>query len=239
MAGRFLANLENYAPLDAAARRAVETLTGARRSFRANADLVEDGELAGESLLLLLKGQAFRHKTMPDGRRQILSFHAPGDLLDLQRLFMDVDYSVCALSAGEVAVVPRAALQQIMVEHPPVAQALWKISLVEAAIYRAWMIGMGRKTAYARIAHLLCEVFTRLDAVGVCDGWSCPFPATQAHLSDSLGLSVVHTNRVLRALQRDGLVSVHGRQIVVRNWPGLMAAGEFDGAYLQLPPKAA
>ncbi|WP_374468343.1 Crp/Fnr family transcriptional regulator [Phenylobacterium sp.] len=226
-------------PLDDAARRAVQALSGARRSFRSGTDLVEDGEPVGESLLLLVDGQAFRHKTLPDGRRQILSFHAPGDLLDLQRLFIGVDYSVCALSAGEVEVIPRVALQQIMADHPQVAQALWKISLVEAAIYRAWMVGMGRRTAYRRVAHLLCEVFTRLRAVGECDGWACPFPATQTHLSDSLGLSVVHTNRVLRALQRDGLVAVQGRQILVRNWPGLKAAGEFDPCYLQLPDIAA
>jgi CRP-like cAMP-binding protein len=239
MAGRFLANLETYASLDEAARRAVEALPGVRRPFRAGADLVEDGERSGDGLLLLVEGQAFRHKTLPDGRRQILSFHAPGDLVDLQRLFLAVDYSACALSAGEGVVIPRAALLQVMGDHPAVGQALWKISLVEAAIYRAWMVGMGRKTAYARVAHLLCEVFTRLNAVGACEGWNCAFPVTQAHLSDSLGLSVVHTNRVLRALRRDGLVNVYGRQIQVRNWSGLVAAGEFDPAYLQVPAVAA
>jgi len=239
MSGRFLANLENYADLTDSDRRAVTAVLGARRTFRAGADLIEDGEVGGEAVLVLLEGQAFRHKTLPDGRRQILSFHAPGDVLDLQRLFMGVDYSVAALNAGEVAAAPRAALLQVMADHPRVAQALWKLSLVEAAIYRAWLVGVGRRTAYARIAHLLCEVFTRLDAAGEAAGWRCPFPATQTHLSDSLGLSVVHTNRVLRTLEREGLVSVRGREIRVRNWTGLMAAGEFDPGYLQLPVQAA
>jgi CRP-like cAMP-binding protein len=237
MGGRFLTNLDTHGPLTAAARKAVESIVGARRPFAAGQDLIEDWEPTAECLVLL-SGQAFRHKTLPDGRRQILLFHVPGDLLDLQRLFLSIDYGVSSLSAGEAAVVSRVALAQAMAAHPDLAQALWRLSLVEAAVYRAWMVGMGRRTAYARVAHLLCEVFMRLKAAGETDGWRCPFPATQAHISDSLGLSVVHTNRVLRALQRDGLVSVRRRHIEVLNWAGLMTAGEFDGGYLQLPSDA-
>lgn len=239
MVGRFLANLENHVALTDADRAGVAAVLGPPRAFKAGADLVEDGDDGPDVVLVLLSGQAFRHQTLPDGRRQILSFHAPGDVLDLPRLFMGVDYSVGALSAGEAAPAPRAALLQVMADHPRVAQALWKLSLVEAAIYRAWLVGVGRRTAHARIAHLLCEVFTRLEAAGEADGWRCPFPATQIHLSDSLGLSVVHTNRVLRTLEREGLVSVRGREIRVRNWAGLMAAGEFDAGYLQLPARVA
>jgi CRP-like cAMP-binding protein len=163
MSGRFLANLEDYASLSAAERQAVEGLVGQRKSYPAGAELFEEGETSAECRVLL-EGQAFRHKTLRDGRRQIVCFHVPGDLLDLQRVFLGLDYGVTALTACELGLVPKAALAAAMQEHPRVAQALWRLSLVEAAVFREWMVGMGRRTAYARIAHLLCEVVTRMRA---------------------------------------------------------------------------
>ena len=233
MPGRFLANLQNYATLTATERQAVEGLTAQRKSFPTGAELFAEGETSGECRMLL-QGQAFRHKTLADGRRQIMCYHVPGDFLDFQRLFLGLDYSVTALTACELALIPRANLAAVMDAHPRVAQALWRITLVESAVFREWMVGMGRRTAYARIAHLLCEVVTRMGAAGLMHGDRCRFAATQTHLADSLGLSVVHTNRVLQALRRDGLIDLRGRELVVLDWKGLQTAGEFDRAYLHL-----
>lgn len=238
MTARFLASLENYAKLSAAERQALEAVVGQRRSYSAGAEILPEGEPSGDCRLVM-DGQAFRHKTLPDGRRQIMCFHVPGDLVDLQRLFLSLDYAVTALTACEIALVPRSALAAVMHAHPSVAQALWRLSLTEGAVFREWMVGMGRRTACARIAHLLCEVVVRLRATNLMQGNRCHFPATQTHLADSLGLSVVHTNRVLQVLRREGLVALHGRELVILDWPGLMAAGEFDPAYLHLGDRAA
>lgn len=94
------------------------------------------------------------------------------------------------------------------------------------------MGGMGRRTAYAWIAHVLCEMIVRMRAAGMVHQNRCHFPITQQHLSDSLGLSAVHTNRTLQTLRGEGLLTFQGGELVVLDWPGLKAAGEFDVGYL-------
>lgn len=238
MPGRLIANLENYGALAPADRHALEALPARSVVCPAGAEIFEEGETSSDCRVLL-KGQAFRHKTLPDGRRQIMSFHAPGDIIDLQRVFLTVDYAATALTVCEVALVPRTALTAVLEAYPQVARAFWSLSLVEGAIFREWMVGMGRRSAQARIAHLLCEVVVRLAALGAGGNDRYRFPVTQAHLADALGLSVVHTNRVLQALRRERLIDFRGRELVVLDWPGLKAAGEFDAGYLQLPERAA
>lgn len=238
MPQRLIALLQNYENLSGADRQALEAIVGQRKTHPAGVELFDEG-VTSTDCRLLTEGLAFRHKTLPDGRRQITCFHIPGDILDLQRLFVGLDYAATTLMTCEVAMIPRAALEAVMNAHPRIARALWAHNLAEGAVFRAWMVGMGRRSAYARIAHLLCEVVVRLRSVGVMSGDRCHFPVTQTHLADSLGLSVVHTNRVLQTLRADRLVEVRGRELIVLNWAGLTAAGEFDPAYLHLGDRAA
>jgi CRP-like cAMP-binding protein len=96
------------------------------------------------------------------------------------------------------------------------------------------MIGMGRRSAYTRIAHVLCEVFVRLKAVGLANGHECELPITQTELGDALGLSTVHVNRSLQELRGHGLIRLRGKSLVILNWDRLTEAGEFDPLYLHL-----
>lgn len=211
---------------------AVESLLGGVRTVPADTELVIDGEQATDCHVLL-EGQAFRHKMLPDGRRQIVLFQAPGDLLDLPRLFLGVDYNVATLTMCRIAPIPRAKLAELIETRPPIGRAFWRMSLQEAAIQREWMVGMGRRSAYARVAHLLCEVFLRLKRVDLVQNNRCRFPITQNHLADAAGLSGVHTNRVLQQLRASGLIELRSRELIVRDWAGLAGAGEFDPSYLQ------
>jgi len=235
MPGRLIANLALHAPLTLEERAAVEGLLGAVKTVPADTELVVDGEASGDCHVLL-EGQAFRHKTLPDGRRQIVFFHAPGDLLDLQRAFLEVDYSVSSLSMCRVAPIARSRLAELIAGRPNVGRAFWCVNLVEAAIQREWMVGMGRRTAYARVAHLLCEVYLRLQRLDLTYNNRCRFPITQTHLADAVGLSGVHTNRVLQQLRATGLIELRSRELIIRDWAGLTAAGEFDPAYLHMRP---
>jgi CRP-like cAMP-binding protein len=100
------------------------------------------------------------------------------------------------------------------------------------------MVGIGRRSAYTRIAHVLCELLVRLRSVGLANGNDIEMPVTQAELGDALGLSTVHVNRVLQELRADGLITLRGRFLSVQDWPGLKEAGEFDPTYLHLSKKA-
>lgn len=237
MAGR-LTTFDNYGPLGLLAPAELAPLVAAPRLASLGTEIVSE-EGPSKDCHLLVAGQAYRHRTLADGRRQIMSFNVPGDLLDLQGLSLDLDFGVTALSNCRVVAIPKAKLQALIDEHLTFRQAIWRSSLVEAAIFREWMVGMGRRSAQARIAHLLCEVYMRHRAVGLTSGRNCYFPVTQTHLADALGLSSVHTNRVLQALRADGLIAYRGRELVIRDWPGLCAAGEFDPAYLHLPERLA
>ncbi|MBV8912585.1 MAG: winged helix-turn-helix domain-containing protein, partial [Acetobacteraceae bacterium] len=108
-------------------------------------------------------------------------------------------------------------------------------TLVDAAIYREWVLNVGRRTAYQRVAHVLCELATRLQAVGLAKDGACDLPITQGELADATGLSTVHVNRVIQELRRDGLIEMRARNFTARNWEGLKMAAGFDPLYLHLP----
>lgn len=236
MLTRLVDTLARHGPLSPEDHEAILSLPATSRRFGAGDDLVVEGD-APSQCRVLASGQAFRHRTLPDGRRQIMAFHVPGEICDTEGLLLTMDHTVTALSACEVAFIPHAAMDALLDTHPRVMRALWRTSLVESAVTREWMMGMGRRTAKARIAHLFCEVFLRMRAAGLVEKNRCRFPVTQTHLSDALGLSVVHTNRVLQELRGEGLIAFRAGELSLLNWPGLEAAGEFEPGYLHLNEK--
>ncbi len=114
-----------------------------------------------------------------------------------------------------------------MLDHPRLKQALFWDQLVTVSVQREWTLNVGHRTAYERIAHLLCEMIFRLRAVGLSDGKSCDFPLTQVDLADATGLTSVHVNRTLQELRREGLIELHGRKLAVPKLEALMIAGTF------------
>jgi CRP-like cAMP-binding protein len=205
------------------------------REVRAGHDIGREGDRSSQCCLVV-KGVVCRYRVTPSGKRQILSFHLPGELVDLQGLLLGaMDHSVAALTRGEVGLIPHHALRHLCAEAPRVVDALWRETLIDAAIGREWTVGLGRRTARARIAHLLCEFVIRSQAAGLAEGRSCEFPISQSELGDASGLSNVHVNRVLQDLRGAGLVALSGSHLAVLDWPGLARAGEFDPAYLHLP----
>jgi CRP-like cAMP-binding protein len=159
---------------------------------------------------------------------------------DLQSLFLKVmDHSIGTLTASKLAFVSHEAMRDLLHRHPRLAEAFWRDTLVDAAIFREWMVGLGRREAFARIAHLICELFIRLRAVGLVNGYAYELPLTQAELGDALGLSTVHVNRVLKELRNQGLVVLKGKHLVIPDWEKLKEAGEFDPTYLHVEPRVA
>jgi CRP-like cAMP-binding protein len=146
-----------------------------------------------------------------------------------------MDHSLGTVVASKVAFIPHDTVRAFIRAHPRIGDLFWRDTLIDAAIFREWVANVGRREAYERIAHVLCEVYVRLKAVGLANGQAYMMPVTQAELGDATGLSTVHVNRTLQELRGDGLISTpkNGR-VVIEDWEGLQKAGEFDPTYLHI-----
>jgi CRP-like cAMP-binding protein len=205
-----------------------------QREVTARHDIVSEGSSPTE-VSMIVNGFACRYTLLSDGRRQITAFLIPGDFCNLRALHTDrMDFGVAATDCCRIARVSREKPSEIIEKYPRIGLALWRDTLIDAAIYRQWLTNVGRRSAYARIAHLLCEVYWRFRAVGLVRKQACELPATQADFADATGLSTVHVNRTLQHLRSDGLIKLCSRSLRVLDWPRLQAAGEFDPSYLQL-----
>ena len=168
------------------------------------------------------------------GDREILNFHVPGDMPDLQSLHLDVlDFGVCAITPCAIGFIQHDAIHRLCERHPRITSAFWRQTLIDASVYREWIIN-SRREAYSAMAHLLCEMIVRLQAVGLAGAFSCHLPMTQSEFADALGIPTVHTNRVLQELRAAGLITLKGQTLSVLDWEGLTTAGDFDPTYLHL-----
>ena len=202
------------------------------KDFGADEDVVRQGDRPSDSNLIL-EGFACRQKILADGQRQITALHVPGDFADLHSFVLKkMDDGVVTLTPCKVALVPHATLRRIVEGYPHLTQLLWFTTLVDAAIHREWMTGMGRRSSLGQIAHLLCELCLRLRTVGLVTDDSYQLPVTQTELGDALGLSLVHVNRTLQDLRGQGLISWKGQTVEMTDWEGLRQLAEFDPTYL-------
>ena len=189
---------------------------------------------------VLVSGSAYRQKLTGDGTRQIVAIHIPGEALDFQSLFLDVaDHNVQTLTRAEVAFIPRRELQDLARSRAAIGHAILVTILVEASIFREWVLNVGRHDSRTRTAHLLCEFAIRLDAQGLAEDYGYHLPMTQEQLADALGLTPVHVNRTLKGLQAEGLISREGRQVSFPDWRRLREAADFNQRYLHLEPQRA
>ena len=231
--------LTTHAFLSSADQNAILSLPSTKRRVDASTYLVREGEPPTQCAVLLT-GYAYRQKLTDDGERQILSLHIPGEALDLQGIFLDVaDHSVLSLTRADLAIIPRAALRELASERPGVSHAIHISNLIEASIFREWVLNVGRRTARARVAHVLCEFAIRLEAQGLAGPDGFELPMTQEQLGDATGLTSVHVNRMLKGLQSDGLIQRERRFIRFPHLDRLCEAAGFSERYLHLDQQAA
>jgi CRP-like cAMP-binding protein len=231
--------LESIAPVSKDEREAIADLPITVRDLKADADIVRDQDRPSQCCLIL-EGFACRYKVLPGGKRQIFSFHIPGDIPDLQSIHLQVmDHSLATMVPSKVAFIPHETVRAFIRAHPRIGDIFWRDTLIDAAIFREWVANVGRREAYERIAHLFCELFVRVRAVGLNNGDSYEMPVTQAELADATGLSTVHVNRTMQALRANGLIKTENGKVVIQDWEGLQEAGEFDPTYLHIRKQAA
>jgi len=186
---------------------------------------------------LVIDGFVIRSKIVADGQRQILAFHQPGDIPDLQSLFLHVlDHDVSTLNECLLGFIPHTAMRELVTSRPMIAHALWRDTLVDASIFREWICNIGQRSALSRLGHVVLEIYKRLKLIGRVDGTSFYFPATQVVFAESIGTSVVHMNRVVQELRGLGILELNRGWITILDEAKLTAVSDFDELYLHLDP---
>lgn len=231
---RLIARFEKRAPLSDKARSDLLNLPFVAKVYPKHAYLVREGERA-KSAKLIVDGLAYRHKITAEGARQIISLHIAGDFVDLEGSLLKLaDHNVQVLETCTVAEVPRSDLIELIDKHGALAHAMWIDTLIDASVYREWVVNVGRREAKVAMAHLLCEFGTRLEFAGLADGGHYQLPMTQDQLADCLGITPVHINRVLKELAKDGLIVRRERFVEVPDGAKLSKVAGFNELYLHL-----
>lgn len=235
---RFLDKLTARSVLSEEERQAILHLPGHPAQVQANRDFVRLGDRV-EHACLVVEGLVGRFAQGGEGNRQITAFHVPGDMPDLHSVVApNVQSALQALTVTTIVKVPHQALADVARRYPAVAEAFWRECAVDAAILAEWVFNVGRRDAHARAAHLLCEAACRYHGTGTREQIIFGFPVTQMHLADMLALTAVHVNRTLKQLREEGLADVHSKRVNIADWDGLVRAGDFDPAYLQIGERA-
>jgi len=230
----FITKLERRFVLATDVKTALQSATAHVHTIGPRTDLIRGGDTP-EHLHLILHGFACRYKIASGGERCIISYLIPGDICDLNVSALGaMDYSIRTLSACEVMRIPHEVIDDLTTRYPILDRALRWCSAVEEAISREWLINVGRRVADQRIAHLLCEMLVRFNAINLVTTDSYNFPTTQADLGDATGLTVVHVNRVLQRLRNDKLIVFKERKVHVLDVNGLARLARFDQGYLHL-----
>ncbi len=206
------------------------------RQYVPEQTVVGDGDRATECCLIA-EGFAVRSKTIADGKRQILSIHIPGEIPDLMSLFLHVmDHDLVALTPCTLGFIAHEALQRLHHRRPKVAEIFWRDTLIDAAMFREWIVNVGQRSAPARLAHVMAELRERLRVIGRIDGNTFDMPLTQEQLGDALGITAVHVNRVVKQLREDGIVELQRGRAIVLNEAKFWELADFDNRYLHQSP---
>lgn len=195
-------------------------------------DAASDGEVVSQSCLLL-KGFMHRYKVLPDGSRQILAFHTPGEIPDLHSLHLTkMDHSLAATERSTIAFIKHTDILELLQRSAEISGLFWRVTLIDAAVFRTWMVEMGQRPAVSHLAHLICEVYLKLLAVGLARDLVFRLPLVQEEIADALGLSSVHTNRTLQELRAREFIHFEAGTVRILSWHGLADLALFDPAYL-------
>ena len=204
------------------------------RNYRENQVVLRDGDRTNDCCLIA-DGFCVSSKTIADGKRQILSIHLPGDLPDLQTLHLaTMDHDLVALSDCTLAFIAHAAIRDLIRGRPAVGDIFWRDTLVDGAVFREWIVNVGQRAAHNRLAHLIVELRERLRLIGRVGGSTFAMPLTQEQLGEALGVTSVHTNRILRQLRIDGVVELQRGMVRILNENKLQKLAQFDGRHLHL-----
>ena len=226
--------LSLYAPLSDSDRAMLDTLMVGEQRFAADTDIVSEG-MVPRSVFVMKEGMACRYRNLADGGRQIMTFLIPGDLCDAHVFLLKaMDHSLATITPVRIAPISRPDILTLFVQRPRISAALWWSSLQEESMLRERIVSLGRRDGRGRIAYLLCELLWRYKAIGLTDGDVFRLPLTQTELGDTLGLTPVHVNRILKDFRARRLIALEHRMMNLLDIEGLQEIAGFNKDYLHL-----
>lgn len=219
--------LPAFKPVAPGVLAAITAAKAGQRLCSAGATILAEDQ-ATTRVYVLLAGWAFRFKTLGDGRRQILNFLLPGDLLGLQgELLANLPHGVEALTGVNLCAFSTDAVPGFFRDHPDIALDITWLAAHEERLVDDAVLTVGRRTATERVAALLVHLFKRAASAGLVEEGSIRFPLTQLHIADALGLSVVHTNRVLQRLRKGGFIRLEGQRLAIGDLRAMQRVGRY------------
>jgi len=227
--------LEQYTSFDAPEReRLDQLLTYPTETHARGTPIIREGEKV-DHIHLVLTGLAARSKTLRSGDRQFMALLVPGDLCDVEVFVLEaMDHDIVAMTETRCVHIPARVIEGLLNESSKLTKALWWSTMTDSGVLREWIVDHGSRDSRERIAHLMCELLIRYRIVGEATDNSFPFPLTQDDISDALGMSPVHVNRMLQQLRAEGLIELKGRILTVLDPRRLQQAARFDSSYLHL-----
>jgi len=225
-----------YLPLDQSDQRLLDRLSDApQRRIQARHDLIREGDPV-RWLKLVVDGWGCRYKVMPDGRRQIVALLLPGDFCNPDALTVEaMDHAIAAVGDMTCALVEPDLFDTVTLASQALRRALAFDSCAMLGMQREWTVNLAARPARQRIGHVLCELYHRLDALGMVADRTFVAPLTQIDLAEATGLTPVHVNRVVQYWRSLDLLHWHGRTITLPDAPLLAQQCDFDPLYLHMP----
>ena len=206
----------------------------------ARGNLLIEADQPYQKVFLVREGWAVRYKLLPSGDRQIINFALPGDFLCFNAsIFQTSDHFVAAKTFLRTFAFDISPFQQMLTSYPAMALAMSWANAHEEAVLAERIASLGRRSARQRMAHLFCELWRRLQLLGLTQQGAFPLPVTQEDLGDTLGLSVVHVNRTLRRLSTDGLIAREHGLVRILDMGRLQQVAGFEDGYLHFTELAA
>jgi CRP-like cAMP-binding protein len=227
-----LRKLKYHSSIDAGDIAAIRRIRFEVRELLSGEDFIRHGDKP-KAAAIVIDGIMARYHALRSGARQYLALHYPGDWPDAQALFLEhMDHSVCAMGDVVVCSVSHEQLMKLFRERPGVGFAVWRETLIDAAIFRESVTNNSSRHGASRLAHFFCEHFTRARFAGLVEANACPLPLTQVQLGEMLGMSLVSINRHLQSLRRSRAADLRVGRLSILSWSKLESLGDFDPGYL-------
>jgi CRP-like cAMP-binding protein len=224
----FVARLKNIVDLNGPELESLREVIQSKLTIKKRRDLILDGYEYCR-LFFVTEGFAARYKLLRNGKRQIVNFVLPGDVVGLPGSFLDrAAASVVALTDMTVRSCSLEAFVRLSFRWPKFGLALSWLAAQEAAIYAEHIVDVGRRTPIERLAHLLLETHARLAIAKDAEEFAFILPFTQEMMSDALGLSVPHLNRMLAKLRKEGMIAMNERHVEFIDLKGLQQLAQFQ-----------